>query len=176
MVYEAEVSEAAWEQDMKAEYLASASQTSCAYFKRVGGGNCPTFLLFLTASTANGHRLTAAAKGSPSRESTNNAAEAALQLCERPPGERNYTQIVTASASSPHFFFFSSVILKRMLTVLHSNKTNLKQEWHLSQWYWCYATFTTKTVILFIVTFTHPSIHPSIFQGCSCDNIWMWTK
>lgn len=89
MVYDAEVSEAAWEQDMKAEHLASASETSCAYFKRVGE-NCPIFLLFPTATTANDHRLTAAAKGSPSRESRNNAAEAALQLRERPPGKGNY--------------------------------------------------------------------------------------
>lgn len=34
---EAEVSVAAWEQDVKAEHLASASQTSCADFKRVWG-------------------------------------------------------------------------------------------------------------------------------------------
>lgn len=88
MVYEAEVSEATWEQDMKAEHLASASQTSCAYFKRVEE-NCPTFLLFPTASTANGHRLIAAAKGSPSHESKNNAVEAALQLRERPPKKLN---------------------------------------------------------------------------------------
>ena len=76
---------------MKEESLASASQTSCAYFKHVGvGGGLPAFLLFPTASTANGHRLTPAAKGSLSRESANKAAQAALQLRERPPGKPNY--------------------------------------------------------------------------------------
>lgn len=79
MLYEAEVSEVTGEQDMKAERLASTSQTSCAYFKRVRG-NVPAFLPLPTGSAANGHRLPAAAKGRTSGESTNNATETALQL------------------------------------------------------------------------------------------------
>lgn len=92
-------------------------------------GNGPAFLPLPTGSTANGHRLPAAAKGRTSGEITNNATETALQLWEA-----TWKRELLTSNTDSVFLFWSLVFLKRLLyETIAEWEVELGQAGHLSQ-------------------------------------------